>query len=233
MNPQSSSLLEPSIAAVVPAFNEDTVIAEVVQGLLDKCTYVIVIDDCSTDNTSAVALKAGAIVLRHEMNLGQGAALQTGFDMAQKLKADRILTFDADGQHDPDDIAKMSAIMDEQGVDAVLGSRFLGKTIDMPMTRRLFLLAARLFTNITTGVQLTDAHNGIRLFKSSALARFRITQNRMAHASEIVDAVGKHKISYAECPVSIRYTSYSLAKGQKLSNSLRILTELLNGMIMR
>lgn len=219
--------------AVMAAFNEAKVIRNTVEELIEFVDEVIVVDDGASDATGEEALCGGATVLTHHLNLGQGGALQTGIDYALLEGADLIVTFDADGQHEPKDIGAMLAIMDEKSVEAVLGSRFLGEAINIPLRRRLFLRAAMLFTNLTTGVKLTDAHNGMRLLSSSAARRLRITRNRMAHASQIVEQIGSNDISYAECPVTIRYTDYSLAKGQKLTGSVRILGDLMAGWLAR
>jgi glycosyltransferase involved in cell wall biosynthesis len=186
-----------------------------------------VVDDGSSDGTGGAALFAGAVTLRHSLNLGQGAALQTGIDFALSQSAEIIVTFDADGQHDPNDIVAMERLRRENGVEMVLGSRFIGHAEHLPATRRIVLQLARFFTNLTTRVKLTDAHNGLRLMTASAASRIRITQNRMAHASELIEQIRVHKISFVEAPVTIRYTDYSLAKGQKLSGAPKIFADLL------
>jgi glycosyltransferase involved in cell wall biosynthesis len=188
---------------------------------------VVVIDDCSADATSDVAHAAGAVVLRHPVNLGQGAALQTGLRYALAQGAEAIVTFDADGQHRVQDIDVLLETQRQTGAEVVVGSRFLGSAEGMPALRRLVLRAAVVFTRITSGVALTDAHNGLRLLMRSAAAKLRIEQNRMAHASEIVDQFRALGLRVAEAPVTIRYTEYSLRKGQRLDNAFHILLELL------
>jgi glycosyltransferase involved in cell wall biosynthesis len=212
---------------VIPAYNEGEVIGEVVRGLRPAWPRVVVIDDCSADATSDVAHAAGAVVLRHPVNLGQGAALQTGLRYALAQGAEAIVTFDADGQHRVQDIHVLLETQRQTGAEVVVGSRFLGSAEGMPALRRLVLRAAVVFTRITSGVALTDAHNGLRLLMRSAAARLRIEQNRMAHASEIVDQFRALSLRVAEAPVTIRYTEYSLRKGQRLDNAFHILLELL------
>ncbi len=212
---------------VIPAFNEGEVLCAVVSGVRERFAHVVVVDDCSSDDTSACAAAAGAIVLRHPINLGQGAALQTGIRFALSRGADHIITFDADGQHRVEDIDVLLRRQVETGADMVLGSRFLGSTSNMPPLRRFVLRLAAHFTSFTTGVRLTDAHNGLRLFTRRAAKLLRIRQNRMAHASEIISQAGALKFSVAEAPVTVVYTEYSLRKGQKLSNAVNILAELL------
>jgi glycosyltransferase involved in cell wall biosynthesis len=211
---------------VVAAFNEAAVIGGVVRGLRAEYSHVVVVDDGSSDDTAQQARAAGAIVLRHVINLGQGAALQTGMDLANRESAEFVVTFDADGQHRVADIAPMVNAAIVGGVDVVLGSRFLGATVGMPGQRRIAIKAAALFTALTTGLWLTDAHNGLRVLTRKAARVIRLRQNRMAHASEIITQIARLGLSYTEHPITIEYTAYSLAKGQKLSDSLRILADL-------
>jgi glycosyltransferase involved in cell wall biosynthesis len=211
---------------IIPAFNEETVLGGVVQDVLSCFKNVIVIDDFSTDNTGVVANNFGANVIRHPINLGQGAALQTGFDFALKSGADYIVTLDADGQHNPQEALNMLLFLIESKCDVVLGSRFIGHVLDMPTSRRLLLKAALLFTRLTTGLILTDTHNGLRVFRSEALRKIRLHQNRMAHASEILDQIARANLKYQEFGNTVKYTEYSLAKGQKASNAFNILADL-------
>lgn len=211
---------------VIPAYNEGEVLREVVSGVTKLYENVVVVDDCSTDNTGAAACEGGAIVVRHPINLGQGAALETGIRYALLNGAQSIVTFDADGQHRVEDIALLTQRQAETGADVVIGSRFLGNATGMPWLRRIVLKLAVIFTRITSGVSLTDAHNGFRLLTRNAAQKIRIGQNRMAHASEIIDRIGSLGLSVVEAPVTILYTEYSLRKGQKLSNAINILSEL-------
>ncbi|RYG98735.1 MAG: glycosyltransferase family 2 protein [Alphaproteobacteria bacterium] len=214
-------------AIVIAAFNEERAIGEVVRDALRLFENVVVIDDGSTDATISIALNAGATVLVHPINLGQGAALQTGIDYAIGRGFERVVTFDADGQHVPEDAARMLQALDSSDIQVVLGSRFIGSVENIPAARRLLLKAATLFTRITTGLRVTDAHNGLRALRRDALSTIRIRQNRMAHASEILDEIARHKLSYIEMPVTIRYTEYSLAKGQSGFGAFNILFDLL------
>jgi glycosyltransferase involved in cell wall biosynthesis len=190
---------------------------------------VVVVDDGSSDDTGDQALAGGACVATHLVNRGQGAALQTGIDFALAQGASHLVTFDADGQHDVAEALQMVSVCRSEGRDAVLGSRFLGTTVNMPALRRIVIKAAVIFTRLTTGLRLTDAHNGLRVLSRDAARKIRIRQDRMAHASEILSQIARLRLNWREHPVTITYSEYSLAKGQKLSNSVRILEDILFG----
>lgn len=215
-----------SVFVVIPALNEAEVVGDVIEQVRRECPNVVLVNDGSTDDTAARARLAGAQVVSHAINLGQGAALQTGITYALRLGASHIVTFDADGQHDPRQIATLIQSLGP-GFDVALGSRFKGTTIDMPLKRRIVLQTACWVNYALTGLQLSDAHNGLRAFTRSAAQRLSLRQAGMAHATEIVAQVARHRLKYVEVPVTIRYTAYSLAKGQKLSNSVNILIDLL------
>jgi glycosyltransferase involved in cell wall biosynthesis len=205
-----------TVIVVMAAFNETRVIGSVIRDLRQAYPNVIVVDDGSSDTTVACALESGAVILRHPVNLGQGAALQTGITYALARGGDFVVTFDADGQHACADIARMVRALIEHDAEVVLGSRFLGKAVGISTARRMLLRLAVLFTRLTTGLKVTDAHNGLRVFTRAAAHRIKITQNRMAHASELLDQIAGHQMRYVEVPVTISYTSHSTAKGQTI-----------------
>lgn len=211
---------------VIAAYNEAGVLRRVVNEVRESGLPIVVVDDGSRDHTSPEALAGGAIVLRHTVNLGQGAALQTGIDYALENGAEYVYTFDADGQHSPEDLAVMANILRNTGAEIVLGSRWLGKVEGIPRRRRLMLKAAVVFTRLRDGLQVTDAHNGLRLFTRKAALRIRITEPRMAHASQILTEIARSGLKFAEAPVTIRYTDYSLEKGQKISGLFHVLFDL-------
>lgn len=218
---------------VVPAYREEAVIGRTVSGLRQRFPHVVVVDDGSRDNTGEEALASGAVVLCHPVNLGQGAALQTGIEYALRRGARYVATFDADGQHDVEDLLRMLDILQGEPLDIVLGSRFLGGAPGLTWARRLVLKAAVLFTSLTTGVRLTDAHNGIRMMTAGAASGIDLRQDQMAHASEIIAHIGRLALRYREVPVTITYSRYSLGKGQRLSGGFRILSDLLTGWLQR
>jgi glycosyltransferase involved in cell wall biosynthesis len=222
-----------SVWVVVPAYNEQPTIQQVVFGLRRLCPNIAVVDDGSTDLTAVRARAAGANVLRHPINLGQGASLQTGIDFALENGASHIVTFDADLQHRPEDVPLVLKALTETSAEFALGSRFLGKANNIDASRKLLLKAALLFTRLATGLRLTDVHNGMRAMTRRGASVLRIRQNRMAHASEILQQIAKSRLPYVEVPVTVEYTSYSKAKGQKLSNSVSIMLELFTGALQR
>jgi glycosyltransferase involved in cell wall biosynthesis len=214
------------IWVVIAAYNEARVIGRVVADVRRRGYPVALVDDGSRDLTAEIAEAAGAAVVRHPVNLGQGAALQTGIEFALEHGADVIVTFDADGQHRSAEIASLVDALAQHGVDFALGSRFLGRAVSLPPSRRVLLKAATLFTRLTSGLVLTDTHNGLRAMTRRGASAIRLRQNRMAHASELLNQIAASGLRYVEVPVTIEYTAYSLAKGQKLGDALAILIDL-------
>jgi glycosyltransferase involved in cell wall biosynthesis len=232
---QSAAVAEVTFAgvvAVIPAYNEGAAIGEVVAALRDRGLATVVVDDGSRDDTGAVARTAGATVLRHEVNRGQGAALQTGIAYALSRGAAYVVTFDADGQHDPDDIPELLAPLRRGEAEIALGSRFLGGAAEVPRGRRALLKAAVAFTRVTSGVRLTDAHNGLRAFSRRAALRIDLKLDRMAHASELVDQIRGSGLAFVEVPVRIRYTEYSRRKGQSSLAAVRVAADYLLGRLL-
>lgn len=218
------------VVAVVPAYNEGGVIAGVIGQLLPAVDEVIVVDDGSRDQTALQARAAGATVLQHIINRGQGAAEETGTRAALAHRADIVLHFDADGQHDTADIPAMIQPILDNKADVVLGSRFLGTSPNLPLLRRLTLIAGLIFMRFFSGIRLTDSQNGFRAFSRDAAERLKITQDGMAHASEILDKIIELNLRYVEVPVTVHYTDHSLSAshgghGNALSIVWRLLTD--------
>jgi glycosyltransferase involved in cell wall biosynthesis len=207
---------------VIAAFNEARVIRGVVGEVAAQGYAVVVVDDGSRDDTAASARMPGVTVLRHAVNLGQGAALQTGIEYAVRRGARHIVTFDADGQHSCEDIPELVAALATH--DIALGSRFLGKdVVGASRRRKLLLRTATTISNRLSGMQLTDAHCGLRAFRASAAPALGITQNRMAHASELLRKIRTSGLAVVEVPVTIKYTEHSMRKGQGGLQAIRIL----------
>lgn len=218
---------------VIAAFDEASMIGDVVSGLRGAGYPVIVVDDGSADPTGAAAEKAGATVIRHPVNLGQGAALQTGLDFALRSGAETIVTFDADGQHRVADVEPLCRTLAEAHADFALGSRFLSGALCAPLSRRVLLKVATWFTRLTTGLRVTDTHNGLRAMTRRGAGSIKLRQNRMAHGSEILAQIAASGLKYVEVPVTIEYSAYSLAKGQSVGDAFSILVDLLAGKVQR
>jgi polyprenyl-phospho-N-acetylgalactosaminyl synthase len=214
------------VYVVIPAYNEGTVIFRVVSDVKRAGYSVVVIDDGSSDTTAEQARAAGATVIQHPFNLGQGAALQSGIEYALTQAAECIVTFDADGQHRVSDIFRLTEALVRERADFALGSRFLGQAPNLPPLRRLVLHAATAFTRLTTGLQLTDTHNGLRAMTRRGATAIKLRQNRMAHASECLAQIASSGLRYVEQPVTIEYSAYSLAKGQHVRDAVHILLDL-------
>lgn len=212
---------------VIPMYNEATIVGDVVSDLRTDFEHVVCVDDGSTDGSQDVARSAGAVVVQHPINLGQGAALQTGFEFAlQDPHMDAVVTFDADGQHRKQDALAMLARIRSGEAEIVLGSRFLDDRTKVSRMKRMVLKTAAVQSRIATGLELTDAHNGLRALGRDFVRNVHLTQNRMAHASEIVHRIAELQPRWVEHPVEIVYTDYSKSKGQSLLNSVNILAEL-------
>ncbi|MBI2989692.1 MAG: glycosyltransferase family 2 protein [Candidatus Magasanikbacteria bacterium] len=215
------------IVALLPAYNEEHRVRGVVESLLPLLDRVVVIDDASEDCTAREADRAGAFVLRHKINRGQGAALQTGHEYAKKIGAEYALHFDADGQFDPADIPGALAYIRKQRADVLFGSRFLKESsCQIPWLKRNILLPlAKHIDRLSGAVPLSDSHNGFRILSEKALGRIIISQDRMAHATEIPVLVRRYNLSYVEYPVHVHYKEY----GQGFGSGFEILKDLILG----
>lgn len=216
------------IIVVIAAYNEEKKVSGVVDEVSKYVDLVIVVDDGSKDKTADVIKNKKAIVLKHCINLGQGAALQTGFDYAKQFNPEVVITYDADGQFESKEISKIIKPVLDKKVDVVLGSRFLGKTLNMSPVRKYILKLGIIFTWIFSEIKLTDTHNGFKALSNKALNLIEITQNRMAHASEMIDEIKRNNLTYIEIPVTVKYDDYSKQKGQSSFNSIKILIELIS-----
>ena len=208
---------------VIPVFNESSVIADVVAEVRSVFPNVVTVDDGSSDETWDVLRRNSPHPLRHLINRGQGAAIQTGTDYALARGAARIAHFDADGQHRLEDLVRMVKGVADGECDIALGNRFSGDASTVPAFRKLILRGGILFHRVVSGVRLNDVHNGLRVFSRRAAFKMEITADRMAHASELIDLIARSELPIKEFPVTIRYSEYSKAKGQRWTNGFRIL----------
>ncbi len=212
--------------AVVPAWNEAQAIGEVLDGLLSRVDAVVVVDDGSTDGTADVAAARRVRVVRHALNRGLGAALATGIRAALADGADVVLTFDADGQHRPEDVPAMLAPIKEGRADVVIGSRMLRKE-GMPFVRRVANRIGNAVTALLFGARVSDSQSGLRAFSRAAAEHIQIRTDRMEVSSEIIAEIFRHKLRLVEVPIQTVYSTYSLSKGQGFVMGLKTLGRLI------
>lgn len=220
---------------VIPAFNESKIIGDVLKGLPKRLDGIgsidtIVIDDGSLDNTAEIASNYNVIIVRHAINRGAGAATKTGLEYARINNYDTVVTFDADGQHDPKDIQKVLGPILSQGADLVVGSR-LKTSQEMPFDRLILNWVANITTLIFFGVLSTDSQSGLKAFSKKAISAINIKSDKMEFSSEILLEAKRNRLKISEVATRAIYTDYSLTKGQKNSNAIpvfiRMLTHLL------
>lgn len=213
----------------IPMYNDEKMILNVIKSLNNEgYKNIVVVDDGSRDNGYEVVKRdTDVIVTKHIINRGQGAALQTGMEIAIEKGAKYIVHFDSDGQHDVKDIDHMLNTLIEGKYDIVLGSRFLQKN-DIPLKKRILLKGAIIFTYLLSQIWLTDVHNGLRVMTAETAKKLNLQHDRMEHASEILDKIKVLNLKYTEVPVTIHYTKYSMSKGQSISNSINIAFKLIS-----
>jgi glycosyltransferase involved in cell wall biosynthesis len=222
-----SRITAASIWVVIPVFNDDGVLTEVLKSLEPYGYSIVVVDDGSGRRVPDHLGSSQISICRHIFNLGQGAALQTGIDYALLHGAKYLVTFDADGQHCAEDIIPLLDVVASGQYDIALGSRFLpgGRAENIQQMKLLTLRCALVFTRLLVGLPLTDTHNGLRALTAETARRIRITQNRMSHATQILLEVASMRLRYREVPVKIRYTPSSMKRGQSIFNTVNILWE--------
>jgi glycosyltransferase involved in cell wall biosynthesis len=209
---------------VVPAFNEAGMIGEVIADLRSVFSNVVCVDDGSRDDTGEVALLAGAHLVRHPVNLGQGAAIQTGVEYARRQPGAQVFaTFDADGQHRVKDLVTMIDRLGTGDVDVVIGTRFGPGVSRPPLLKRVVLQTATRLSPRGRKLGLTDTNNGLRVFNKTVADGLDITMNGMSHATEFIMLIAENRWRVAEEPVEVLYTEYSQSKGQPLLNGVNII----------
>ncbi|HCM37606.1 MAG: Glycosyl transferase family 2 [Candidatus Gottesmanbacteria bacterium GW2011_GWB1_43_11] len=221
----------PRLLLLIPAFNEAAIIGEVLDGLPRQIhgmgkIDVVVIDDGSQDNTFEIAKRKKVKVFRHSLNLGLGAVLGTGFEYAVNTGYDFVITVDADGQHQPDDVVNIAKSLLTEKSDIVIGSRSLSKK-NMPLVRRLVNFLSNTLTFLLFNVWTTDSQSGLRGFTKAALKKLKIRSQRMEVSSEIFKEIGRLHLTFVEVPITAIYTDYSLTKGQPISNAPNVFWKLL------
>jgi glycosyltransferase involved in cell wall biosynthesis len=214
----------PDVWIVVPAFNEAGVIGDVVADLRSIFDHVVCVDDGSGDDTGGVALRAGAHLVRHPVNLGQGAAIQTGVEYARRQAGAQVFaTFDGDGQHRVKDVLTMIDRLGAGDVDVVIGTRFGAGVSRPPFLKRIVLRTAAWLSPRGRRLGLTDTNNGLRVFNKTVADGLDITMSGMSHATEFIILIAENRWRVAEVPVEVLYTEYSKAKGQPLLNGVNII----------
>jgi glycosyltransferase involved in cell wall biosynthesis len=214
---------------VIPCYNELGSIRDTVLQLAERgYKNIVLVDDGSSQDIRSVLYGLDYIYIRHMVNLGQGAALQTGLQYSKLNGAEIVITFDADGQHDANNFPDLIDPLLKNEADMALGSRFLPESGgNVAVSRKITLHLARFINFFLSGILLTDAHNGLRALNRNAIDKIVITENRMAHASEILFEIKRHHLRFKEIPVHIIYTDYSKQKGQKGSDGIKILFDLI------
>ena len=216
-----------NIYILIPVYNEEKKIKKVILELKKIFQNIIVVNDGSTDKTQKILDSTDVISLKHCINLGQGAAISTGFKYIDKIKnAYALITFDADGQHSVDDAKAFATEIQNCNEDIIFGSRFEGKSENIPFLKKIVLSTVVFFTNKFSKTKLTDAHNGLKAIKICCLNKIDITIDGFGFESQIIHQVSKRGINYKEMPTNTIYTEYSKNKGQKLINGLIILEDL-------
>ena len=222
-------MMSKSTFVIVPAFNEESVLLSTLESLLRSDYTILVVDDGSKDHTWRIIRGLPVHALRHAVNLGQGAALQTGMIYALQQGAEVLVHFDADGQHSIEDIGSLVEPIYHQQADVVFGSRFLQRADAeaVPPVKRLLLKGAVVVNGLLTGIWMSDAHNGLRAFSRKAAQEIRLSENGYAHATEILNEIRKRKLRYLERPTHITYSDYAVKKGQPIWNSINIVIDVL------
>ena len=213
-----------NIYIIVPAFNESKVLEKNLKNLKKYFDNIIVVDDGSTDNTLEIINRLGLISIHHPINLGQGAAIKSGFNFVKKLNnIHGVITFDADGQHSPADANIFANEILTSDKDIIFGSRFINHSNNVPLIKKFILKIATKLSNIILKMNLSDTHNGLKAFKIDSLNKINITIDRYAFETEMLMQISKQKLSYKELHTEIVYTPYSLKKGQSIRNGMIIM----------
>jgi glycosyltransferase involved in cell wall biosynthesis len=222
------SAKHPDTYVVIPVYNEQQTITSVLNEVGKYYSNIICVNDGSKDDSPNIIASHDVILVSHSVNLGAGAATQTGIDYALLDPAARyFVTVDADGQHEIKDADRMLNHLKKNNLDIVFGSRFMGDVQNISGVKRAFLKLAAQFSKKTSGVYLTDPHIGIRAFNRKFAENLKMTLPDFAHASELVERVAEGKYKYDEVPVTVTYSDYSKRKGQPMLNAINIMFDLM------
>jgi len=217
-----------AVTAILPAYNEEVSIGSMVLRTKQYADRVIVIDDGSTDRTAEVAELAGAEVFRHPENMGKGAALKSGFEIAVQNETSIIVTMDSDGQHDPADIPKLTAPILAGEADMVNGSRYVGgNEKNTPAYRRVGQTVLDKVTNFNCGLKITDTQSGFRVFACSAISSFKFRNNGFGIESEMLTDAANAGLRIKEVEIGVRY-DVDCSTEHPLSHGVRVLVKVLH-----
>jgi len=202
----SDTTMSPQILVVIPCYNEEVSIGSVVLRSLTYAGHVVVIDDGSHDKTADIARRAGAMVIRHDANLGKGAGIRTAFEYAKSVDAEILVLIDGDGQHNPDEIPPLVEPILKGEADMVNGSRFLVKNgHKVPAYRRVGQDVLTLVTNAGSGQKITDSQNGFRAFSKNTFGCFSFKENGMGIESEMLLDAASANLRIKEVQIDVRY----------------------------
>jgi glycosyltransferase involved in cell wall biosynthesis len=216
-----------SITAILPALDEEVAIGSVVLNARKYAGRVIVIDDGSSDRTAEIAMLAGAEVIQHPKNMGKGAALKTGFDLASQNGAKVVVTLDSDGQHDPSEIPELAAPILSGEADMVNGSRYMnGNKKDTPFYRRIGQSVLDRATNLNSGLHITDTQSGFRAFAQHTLPLFRFKSSGLAIESEMLTDAANAGLKIKEVEIGVRYDVDGSSENP-VAHGLRVLVKVL------
>jgi len=216
-----------NIYIVIPAKNEAKRVGNVIHKTLNAgFENIVIVNDGSDDDTQGIAERYGATVINHPVNLGPGAATQTGILYAVSAGADIIVTLDADEQHYPEDISKIVNTLQEKGVDVVIGSRFLKKDNKIPLSRIFYNKVANIITFILTGISVTDSQSGMKAFSGEFARKSKLYYNGFEFCVEIIRNIRLHKATFVEVPINVMYSKETMEKGQNFYIGVQMLARL-------
>lgn len=217
------------IVAAIPAYNEEKTIAKIILQAQKHVDKVLVVDDGSTDMTAEIAARLGAIVVKHRENMGKGAALKTIFNSAKEIKADVLVTLDADGQHNPDEIPRIVKPIFNGEADIVIGSRLLDKAMSMeiPMYRRVGIKILNRLTNLLSGRKITDTQSGYRGYSSRVLRELQVVEGGFGVDSQILIEAVRKGFKIMEVPVTCTYRGGETSTKNPVFHSAEVLLSLI------
>lgn len=216
-----------NICILIPAYNEEKLLVQVIEGLDIFFENILVVNDGSRDQTKTLLRSLNVDSIHHVMNIGQGGAIGTGLRYIDLKGFDGVITFDADGQHNPEDAYKIALKLLNSDFDIIFGSRFMGKAENIPKLKKILLKIAIFFTNRVFNLSLTDTHNGLKAIKSTAIPKLLFSNYGYSFETEIAAITSACNFNYSEHPITITYTQHSIKNGQKITNAMILMEDML------